>query len=241
MKLLRVVNLVLASALLLPAMGWAASRPEPKVDYSAESTMEMDGGMTMKSRVYYSPGKQRTEMGGADGMVSIIRKDKKVTWQLMGDMYMEMPMDRSGSEDPLDMDVQQTAVGDETINGVKTTKFKVIATKKDGSKFGGFFWTTKDGITVKMDLLSKEGDKKMRVSSELANLKIEKQDPKLFEIPPGYTKNDMSAMMGQEGGKGGAPNVGEMMKGMGKDRGSKSKGDEGEVDMNKMMKDMMGR
>jgi hypothetical protein len=92
-----------------------------------------------------------------------------------------------------------------------------------------------------MDLLSKEGDKKMRVSSELANLKIEKQDPKLFEIPPGYTKNDMGAMMGQGGGKGGAPNIGEMMKGMGKERGSKSKGDEGEVDVNKMMKDMMGR
>jgi hypothetical protein len=154
---------------------------------------------------------------------------------------MEMSMDRPGSEDPLDMDVQQTAVGDETVNGVKTTKYKVIATKKDGSKLGGFFWTTKDGITVKMDLLSKEGGKKMRVSSELTNLKIEKQDPKLFEIPPGYTKNDMGAMMGQGGGKGGAPNVGEMMKNMGKDRGSKSKGDEGEVDVNKMMKDMMGR
>jgi hypothetical protein len=241
MKLLHSVNLVLASALLLPAASWAAPPPEPKVDYSAESTMEMEGGMTMKSRVYHSPGKQRSEMGGADGMVSIIRKDKKVMWQLMGNMYMEMSMDRPGSEDPLDMDVQQTAVGDETVNGVKTTKFKVIATKKDGSKFGGFFWTTKDGITVKMDLLSKEGDKKMRVSSELTNLKIEKQDPKLFEIPPGYTKNDMGAMMGQGGGKGGAPNVGEMMKGMGKDRGSKSKGDEGEVDVNKMMKDMMGR
>jgi hypothetical protein len=51
----------------------------------------------------------------------------------------------------------------------------------------------------------------------------------------------MGAMMGQGGGKGGAPNVGEMMKNMGKDRGSKSKGDEGEVDVNKMMKDMMGR
>ncbi|MBK5280943.1 MAG: hypothetical protein JJE16_02520 [Nitrospiraceae bacterium] len=241
MKLLRSVNLVLALVLLLPVMGWAAPRPEPKVDYSADSTMETEEGMTMKSRVYHSPGKQRTEMGGADGMVSIIRKDKKVTWQLMGDMYMEMPMDRSGSEDPQDMDVQQTAVGDETVNGVKTTKYKVIATKKDGSKLGGFFWTTKDGITVKMDLLSKEGDKKMRVSSELTNLKIERQDPKLFEIPPGYTKNDMGAMMGQGGGKGGAPNVGEMMKGMGKDRGSKSKGDEGEVDVNKMMKDMMGR
>ncbi len=240
MKLLRSFNLVLASALLLPAMSVAAPPPEPKVEYSADSTMEAEGGMTMKSRVYHAPGKQRMEMGGADGNVTIMRKDKKVIWTLMGDMYMEMPMNQSDSQDPGDMDVQQTAVGEETVNGIKTTKSKVIMTKKDGSKFGGFFWTTKDGITVKMDLLSKEGDKKMRMSSELTNLKVGKQDPKLFEIPPGYTKNDMGAMMGG-GGTGGAPNMQEMMKGRGK--GGKGKGDAGDegIDVNKMMKDMMGR
>ena len=237
MKLLRSFNLVLASALLLPAMSVAAPPPEPKVEYSADSTMEAEGGMTMKSRVYHAPGKQRMEMGGAGGNVTIMRMDKKVIWILMGDMYMENAMKPGDSNDPHDMDIQQTAVGEETVNGIKTTKSKVIATKKDGSKFGGFFWTTKDGITVKMDLLSKEGDKKMRMSQELTNLKVGKQDPKLFEIPPGYTKNDMGAAMGGMGkgkGKGGQPNVDEMMKGMKDEAG-------GEVDVNKMMKGLMGR
>src|SRR3989338_5181323 len=231
---------LLFSTLLLPAAGWSDPLQEPKVDYSADSTMEMEGGMTMKSRIYYSPGKQRMEMGGAGGNVIIIRKDKKVMWQLMGSMYMEMAMGGADSQDPHDMDVQQTVVGDETVNGVKTTKYKVITTKKDGSKFGGFFWTTKDGITVKMDLLSKEGKEKHRISSELTNLKIGKQDPKLFEIPPGYTKNDMGAMMG--GGKG-APNIQEMMKGRGREKGGKGKGEEGDegMDVNKMLKGLMGQ
>jgi hypothetical protein len=230
MKLLRSFNLMLMSLLLAPALSMAAPPPEPKVDYSADSTMETEGGMTMKSRIYHSPGKQRIEMGGGGGNVSIIRRDKKVMWQLMGNMYMEMSLDRPDAHDPHDMDMQQTAVGEETVNGIKTTKYKVIATKKDGSKFGGFFWTTKDGITVKMDLLSKEGDKKMRMSQELTNLKIEKQDPKLFEIPPGYTKNNVGAMMGG------------MMKGRGKDRGQgkSESGDEG-VDVNKMLKGLMGQ
>ena len=229
MKLLRSFTLVLASALLVPAMRWAAPPPEPKVEYSADSTMETEGGMTMKSRIYYAPGKQRMEMGGADGNVTIIRRDKKVMWQLMGDMYMEMPM--SQSQDPQDMDVQMTKVGEETVNGVKTTKSKVIATKKDGSKFGGFFWTTKDGITVKMDLLSKDGNEKMRMTQELTNLKVGKQDPKLFEIPPGYTKNDMGALIGGMGA------------GRGKPKGGKGKGDEGDenIDMNKMLKGLMGQ
>ena len=230
MKLLRTLNLILASALLLPAAGWAAPPPEPKVDYSADSTMETEGGMTMKSRVYYSPGKQRMEMGGKDGSVTIMRRDKKVMWQLMGDMYMEMPMNQS--EDPHDMDVQMTTVGEETVNGIKTTKSKVIATKKDGSKFGGFFWTTKDGITIKMDLLSKEGDKKMRITQELTNLKVGKVDPKLFEIPPGYTKNDMGAMMGQ------MMMGGDQSQDRPRNRGAKkSRTEEGEpaIDVNKMM------
>jgi len=226
MKLLRSLNLVLASALLLPAMSLAAPPPEPKVEYSADSTMEAEGGMTMKSRVYHAPGKQRMEMGGEGGQVTIMRKDKKVIWMLMGDMYMETQMNQSDSQDPNDMDVQQTAVGEETVNGVKTTKSKVIATKKDGSKFGGFFWTTKDGITVKMDLLSKEGKEKHRISQELTNLKVGKQDPKLFEIPPGYTKNDMGAMMGGMG------------KGQGKGKGAAGGED---VDMGKMLKGLMGQ
>ena len=65
-----------------------------------------------------------------------------------------------------------------------------------------------------MDLLSKEGDKKMRMASELTNVKIEKQNPALFEVPAGATKNDMGAMMGQ----GGMPNMEEMMKNAGQER-----------------------
>ena len=245
MKLLRYVGMAL-SMVLVPLTVSAASPPESRVDYSADSTMEMEGGMTMKSHVYHTSGKERMEMGGADGSVTIIRKDKKVMWQLMGDMYMEMPLDQSNSSDLSAMDVEQNAVGEETINGIKTTKSKVIATKKDGSKFGGFFWTTKEGITVKMDLLSKEGDKKMRMASELTNLKIEKQDPALFEIPVGYTKNDMGAMIGQ----GGAPNIQDMMKGSGqeKDKGrsrdkgkSKSAESDETIDVNKMLKGLLGR
>ncbi|MDO8356742.1 MAG: hypothetical protein Q7U76_10170 [Nitrospirota bacterium] len=247
MTLLRSVGMAL-SVVLVPLTVSAASLPDSRADYSADSTMEADGGMTMKSRVYHTSGKERMEMGGAGGSVTIIRKDKKVMWQLMGDMYMEMPLDQSNASDLSAMDVEQTAVGEETINGIKTTKSKVIATKKDGSKFGGFFWTTKEGITVKMDLLSKEGDKKMRMASELTNLKIEKQDPALFEIPAGYTKNDMGAMMGQ----GGMPNMRDMMKSAeqepAKDQGrsrekAKSKSAESDeiIDMNKMLKGLLGR
>jgi hypothetical protein len=89
-----------------------------------------------------------------------------------------------------------------------------------------------------MDMLSKEGDKKMRMTSQLTNIKLEKQDPALFEIPTGYTKNDMGAMMG-EMMMGGAQS-----QDRGRTRGAKNPGTEqGEpaIDVNKMMKGLFGK
>ena len=50
---------MLISLVLVPLTVAAAPPPEPTVEYSADSTMETEGGMTMKSRVYHTPTKQR--------------------------------------------------------------------------------------------------------------------------------------------------------------------------------------
>lgn len=202
-------RVVMVSTIVLASSTAGAARPsDPVVDYSADSVMEAEGGIKMSGRYYYSPGKERMEMGGAGGSVTITRKDKRVIWQLMGNMYTEISLDQSNTEDRGNFEIlEQTDLGQELVNGIKTTKSKVIAVRPDGTKFGGFFWTTKDGIAVKMDMLSKEGQKKFRMTRELSNLKVERQDPGLFEIPAGYAKNDMGAMMG-----GGMPNIRELMK-----------------------------
>ena len=95
----RAMGWMLACALWVPGAGWAAKMQEPQVDYSADSVMEAEGA-AMKSHIYHSHGKQRQEMGGGEGMVMIIRPDKKVMWQLMGNMYMEISLDQQGSHDP---------------------------------------------------------------------------------------------------------------------------------------------
>jgi hypothetical protein len=87
-------------------------------------------------------------------------------------------------------------MGEEVLNGMKVTKYKSIATSTDGKKYGGYSWRTKEGISVKTDLLYKEGNEKKRMLTELKNVKVGRQDPKLFEIPDGFTKFDMGGMMG---------------------------------------------
>jgi hypothetical protein len=61
---------------------------------------------------------------------------------------------------------------------------------------GGFFWKTPDGILVKSDLIAVDKGSKIRMKSELTNLKVGHQDPALFEIPADYKTMDMGAMMG---------------------------------------------
>lgn len=194
------VWLVASIGLATPLLAWEG----PQVEYSANTRMETADGV-MEGMVFHTPGKERRELTtSGEPMTMIIRQDKKVMWTLMpeANAYMEMSLDES--QDKTDFSayqIDQTTVGEEDINGIKTTKSKVIMTNKDGSKLGGFWWTTKEGIPLKMDMISVEGTTKERIIMELTNLKVAKQNPKLFEIPADYMNMSM-----------GMPNLSDLMK-----------------------------
>lgn len=188
---------------------WAAQMSRPQVEYSADSTIQSEEG-TMQQHVYATPTKERKEMltGAGDGGIQIFRYDTKVMWILMPSekMYMEHSMTggQKQQNDPSQWTYEDTVMGEETLNGMKTTKYKTIATSTDGKKYGGFSWRTKEGISIKQDLLYKEGNDKKRMLTELKNVMIGRQDPALFEIPEGFMKFDMAGMMsgGMIGQKG---------------------------------------
>jgi Domain of unknown function (DUF4412) len=197
--------IVLASVFVSTPL-WAAQLSRPQVEYSADSTVQTEE-MTMEQRVYYTPAKERRETltGSGDGAVQIFRYDSKVMWQLMPSekMYMEHSMAQNKGNDPSQWDYVETVMGEEVMNGVKVTKYKTIATSTDGKKYGGFSWRTKEGISIKSDLLYKEGNEKKRMMTELKNLKISRQDPQLFDVPKDFTKIDMAGMMGGPMGREG--------------------------------------
>ena len=192
----------------LPAQAAPINRPQ--AEYSADATVENEEGTT-KQKIFMTPSKERKEMltGSGEGAVQIFRYDNKVMWMLMPSehMYMEYPIGGGPSKgsDTSQWTYEDTAMGEEMLNGVKVTKFKTIATSTDGKKYGGFSWRTKEGINLKQDLLYKEGNEKKRMLTELSNLQVGTQDPKLFEIPDGFTKFDMGGMMG---GMMGGPGMG---------------------------------
>ena len=191
--------LLMAAAMTLAGAAQAASPAPPQVEYSADSVMET-AEVSMKGRVHYTPTRERREMvmgSGGDKMITISRQDKKVAWTLMPaeKMYMESNIAKSKSkDDPSSYKIEQTVVGPETVNGVSTTKSKIIMTGPKGEKMGGFMWATRENIVVKMDAIAVDKQQKHRYKTELTNLKVGKQDPKLFEVPAGYQKMSIPGM-----------------------------------------------
>ena len=197
MKMTRM--LLMAAAMTMAGAAQAASPSPPRVEYSADSVIET-AEVSMKGRVHYAPTRERREMvmgRGGDKMITITRHDKKVAWTLMPSerMYMEASIAQAKtSADPSSYKVEQTVVGPETVNGVSTTKSKIIMTGPKGEKMGGFMWTTRENIVVKMDAIAIDKKQKHRYKTELTNLKVGKQDPKLFEVPAGYEKMSIPGM-----------------------------------------------
>ncbi len=191
--------LVIAGTAFLLAGTAAAVEEKLNVEYSADQVLEAeDGGM--KSRMYYTPTKERREMNqGGQNMIIIMRHDKKVTWTVMPEekMYMEAAMKPSADKDKTDMSaykIEQTPVGQEMLNGVNMNKSKIMMTHSNGSKMGGFMWMTKEGIMAKIDAIAVEKGSKDRFKMEQTNIKVGKQPADLFELPRGVEKMDMGGM-----------------------------------------------
>lgn len=171
----------------------ASELPIPKVAYTAEQEMSSAQG-TFTSKIYHAGMKERAErqMEGMH-MITILRKDRNVLWMLIPDerMYTETSLKQvpKGASMPTDVDI--TRVGKETIEGVSTTKYKMLLKDRTG---GGFVWLDSHNIPVKMDVLAKDRGRNVRTTISLHNIKVGDQDPSLFEIPRGYSK--MPAMGG---------------------------------------------
>lgn len=216
----RILLLVLGiSVSSLTGFAGAPEDSEPKVDYSADRYFEFPGG-SVRERIYYSPGKERRET--QDGTIFITRQDQQLLWMLFPEKKLARAMagqsEQASADQPSFTPVEGGLVGEEVINGVNTTKYRIAITVED-VQFAGFMWRTAEGIVVKIDAVLKdvgageeepvqkkrkktkreeeeeeeEGElafmlPQMRMRMELRNLRIGKLDPSLFEVPPDYVK-----------------------------------------------------
>ena len=197
------VSIVLLTLLLVSAqLGRAAENAlkPPTVDYSGDMITEASG-TTRTSKVFHSGDKTRTEMQSpGHSSVSIMDRSKMEAINLdpAKKTYIKMDLSKLGvAQEPSAMnDFKTTLQGKETINGVETSKYLYEGTT-NGADIKGAVWVTKDNIPVRNEGTVVTGGNSISVASHLDNLKVEKQDSTLFEVPAGYTAREMPGPRGR--------------------------------------------
>jgi len=197
-----VLTLLIASqAHTKSAEEWAAELGyDPNVSYDASRVMETIEGK-FSQKVHQAPGKQMMEMntGGVQARV-IVREDLGKSYTVMQSMgmYQEIDIDQALEQSWQSVDYYNIEkVGNETVNGFSSTKYKTKFEDTNG-KGDGFIWITDEGINIKAEMIyASSGIKDQHVKMELTDLNVRSQDPNLFEVPTGLQRMDMGNMSGR--------------------------------------------
>ena len=181
--------LVIFSTQLTVGAGQASTLGDPQVGFSADRVLVFNGHSYV-GRMWNMPGEQRHEQDlPSVKPVFILHADRAIGDILLPQLHTAvefvLPQALLVFGQP---DLLGKPVGEETVNGIATTKYAVNKDIPEGH-LSGLLWLSQDGIPMRCDggLTSKKG-KVSSVHWELSHIAIGNQDPALFEVPPGYSK-----------------------------------------------------
>jgi hypothetical protein len=190
-SLLLAVLLVGIAVLAGPAQAAPRMLGDPSVPFSADRTLTI-GDRSFTGKLYATPGSQRHEqrIGGVDQVIILHGKDAR-GWLVLPTLnsYVEFWFARAATELKAD-DLLSTKLGEETIDGQRTTKYRIEHTARDGTMADGYVWLTREGIPMRLDGMYSpaNGGEPTNVHMELSNVRQGPQDPSLFAVPQNMMK-----------------------------------------------------
>ena len=141
-----------------------------------------------RKKGFRTPNKSRTEMAArCHAMISIVVRTTRVAITLDREKHTYFKMDLGQKDDDAISMANYTTVllGEEMVGGMQTSKYSYEGTT-NGMQMKGTVWMTKYNIPVRNVATVVASGQTISVASHLENLKIEKLDPSLFEVPAGY-------------------------------------------------------
>jgi len=193
-----------ASILLLSTAAFARVLGDSAVAYSADRVLSVNG-QHYDGVLHAMPGFQRHEqtMAGIE-QVAIFNLDA-------GRGYYVVPSVRTYIDFPIELAVRELGTpdllgapaGTERQGGVVTTKYRVDHRAADGTRIEGFVWLAASGIPMRGEgAVIEAGGRRTPVSWRLTNVRVEPQDPALFQPPGGFYRLPAAALPGILGGSG---------------------------------------
>ena len=186
---MRAFRYALLSLLLAPGIAAGATLGEARIGFSADRVLVIDGH-SYRGKIWTMPGKERHEQAiQAFRPVFLLRADNPigevVLPQLHTTVQFAMPPELRLLRSP---ELTKNPAGQETVNGIATTKYRIDQTVPEGHAEGSL-WLSRDGIPMKLagNFTAKNG-KVSTIRWELDHVKIGPQPAALFEPPEGYSK-----------------------------------------------------
>jgi len=180
--------LVLFSLLLAPAAP-AATLGDAQVGFSADRTLVIDGH-TYLGKIWAMPGKERHEQAiqGFDP-VFLLRTDSPLAEIVLAKLKTVVQFAIPSELRVLGRsELKKHPIGQDTVNGVATTKYAIDQSVPEGQA-KGTLWLSRDGIPMKLaGTFTGQKGKVSTVRWELSHVQIGPQPASLFEPPPGLSK-----------------------------------------------------
>lgn len=185
----------------LAAVGAQAASNCPMAQWPAAYSVETEttaNGTKSAMKMFVDGDKTRSEID-ANGMqmISIIRKDKKMSYSLMPaqKMVMDNPLqDAPAAAAPAGAEPVWEKIGSEKVNGQDCTVYTV---KSGGTVTTYYLGSDKLPVRLKTDAMT----------MDYKNFKAGAQDAALFEVPAGYTKPGEAPAAGSDNSGASASNA----------------------------------
>ncbi len=184
---------------LLSALLFIFTPQQTLADYIADQFVTISQGeiggnpRIFSAKIYSQKKKLRMEVVIAGRRsINISRGDKEqpISWDLMPDEKMYTESYHLGNSGDLasesKQDYEKVFLAKEPVAGIMTNKFKLSWKESDGSRRSGLVWEAIefDNAPIRQEFFSNN----QHLLLQLTNVKVQKLDPTLFEIPEGYKK-----------------------------------------------------
>jgi hypothetical protein len=169
------------------------------VSYTADFTVSSDKG-TYQGTVWHAPGRERRDFGTQGGSQTVLlRRDTDTAYLMKPSQrwYVGLGFQAVGSlAGGIDaLKVERHKLGEETLGGVRVTRYRVSAAGPKGSRFDGDAWFSKEGIMVRAEGTLDDGQgRSSDVATALSGLKVGRVDERMFELPAGWLGMDLRSV-----------------------------------------------
>src|SRR5260370_4835905 len=180
---------LLHSLILVPRLAIAATLGDAQIGFTADRTLVLDGH-SYQGKIWTMPGKERHEQAiQAFRPIFLLRAGSAlgevVLPQLKTIVQFAMPPELRLLSDPA---LKKHPVGQESVNGIATTKYAIDETVPERHAAGALS-LNRDGLALRLaGTFTRPNGKVATVRWELSHVKMGPQPAALFEAPAGFSQ-----------------------------------------------------